>query len=109
LNFCNTRLTSLSRLSMQLSTNPEGKAYHSNPHFNTEIEALTKLGSLALLQHKKYPLLWVAPEQQTAKTKGGIEIEDMFLSAVKASSLSSLTFSTSCNILKHNERRENKF
>jgi hypothetical protein len=28
---------------MQLSTNPEGKAYHSNPHLNTEIEALIKL------------------------------------------------------------------
>jgi hypothetical protein len=28
---------------MQLSTNPEGKTYHSNPHLNTEIEALTKL------------------------------------------------------------------
>jgi hypothetical protein len=28
---------------MQLSTNPEGKAYHSNPHLNTEIEVLTKL------------------------------------------------------------------
>jgi hypothetical protein len=43
LNFCNTRLTSLSRPSVQLSTNNEGKAYHSNPHLNTEIEALTKL------------------------------------------------------------------
>jgi hypothetical protein len=43
LNFCNTRLTSSSRLSMQLSTNPEGKAYHSNPHLNNKIEALKKL------------------------------------------------------------------
>jgi hypothetical protein len=37
LNYCNKRLTSLSRLSMQLSTNPEGKAYHSNPHLNTKL------------------------------------------------------------------------
>jgi hypothetical protein len=28
---------------MQLSTNLEGKAYHSNPHLNTKIEALKKL------------------------------------------------------------------
>jgi hypothetical protein len=28
---------------MQLSTNPEGKSYDSNPHINTKIEALTKL------------------------------------------------------------------
>jgi hypothetical protein len=28
---------------MQLSTNPEGKAYHSNLYLNTDIEVLTKL------------------------------------------------------------------